>query len=281
MSFSRITIIALSFTLAPLMAMAQSPAVDAPAPAVAASGKPLTREEIPALVKETLMNEPEIIMEAAKKLREKQEVEVKKKASEGLQKYKNDLFGNTDIPSTGAKDADVTVVEFFDYHCGYCKHMLPTVTKALENDKKIRFHFVEFPILSDDSVLAARAALAVNRIAKDKYFDFHQALMKASGKFDEKMLMDTAKKLGIDSGKMKAEMDKPDITATLDKNREIAAALNITGTPAIILGDEIQPGAVEYEMFAKMVEAVRAGKKPSDAIKAIEDAAKAPADAKN
>ncbi len=251
-------------------AMAQNAAPAAPTPADA--GRPVTRGEIPALVKEALLNEPEMIMEAAKKLREKQEMASRKQAEEGLKKYKDDLFNNPDSPVVGAKDADVTVVEFFDYHCGYCKHMLPVINQILADDKKVRFVFKEFPILSEDSVLAARTALAVSRVAKDKYFDFHSALMKANGKFDEKMLLDTAKKLGIDPAKVKAEMAKPEITAILDKNREIATALNISGTPAIILGDEIAPGAVDVETMKKMLAAARAGKKPSEALRAPEPA---------
>lgn len=293
MSVSRLLTASLSLALLPVAALAQTPPAAAPAaePAAAApvaaapvaaapvsgnAGAAVTRAELPALVKETLMNNPEIIMEAVKKMREKQEAEGKKKAAEGLAKYKADLFSNAELPSVGPKDADVTVVEFFDYHCGYCKHMLPVVNQALAEDKKVRFVFVEFPILSEDSVTAARAAIAVNRIAKDKYFDFHQALMKSSSKFDEKMLLDAAKKLGIDSTKLKAEMAKPEITAMLDKNREIAGALNITGTPAIILGDEIAPGAVPYDTLKKMIAAVRSGKKPSDAMAEEKAAAAAP-----
>jgi len=249
------------------------PSIIAPAataPVTNNPGSPVTREELPALVKEIIMNEPELIMEAAKKLREKHEAEGKKQASDALQKYKNDLFANPELPSVGAKDADVIIVEFFDYHCGYCKHMLPVLNETLDKDKKVRFVFVEFPILSDDSVTASRAALAVNRIAKDKYFDYHSALMKASGKFDEKFLMEAAKKLGIDTKKLKEEMAKPEITAALDKNREMAGALNISGTPALILGDEIMGGAVDYDTLKKVIDAVRAGKKPSEAMKSME-----------
>jgi protein-disulfide isomerase len=256
-----------------------APAAAAPAAPVAApsAGQPVTRGEIPALVKEALMNEPEIIMEVAKRLREKQEADAKKQASEGLKKYKNDLFNNPDSPAIGPKDADVTIVEFFDYHCGYCKHMLPVINDLMKEDKKVRFVFKEFPILSEDSVLAARVALAVNRVAKDKYFDFHQELMKANVKFDEKMLLDTAKKIGVDTAKVKAEMQKPEITAILDKNREIASTLGVSGTPAIIMGDSITPGAVDLETIKKMVAAVRGGKDPHEAVKAADEAAAAEA----
>jgi len=238
-----------------------------PTPAAANASAPVTRGEIPALVKEALMNEPEIIMEVAKKLREKQEEEAKKQAAAGLKKFKDDLFNNPNSPVVGPADADVTIVEFFDYHCGYCKHMLPVVNDLMKEDKKVRFVFKEFPILSEDSVLAARAALAVSRVSKDKYFAFHQELMKANVKFDEKMLLDTAKKVGVDSAKVKAEMAKPEVTAILDKNREIAGALGVSGTPALIMGESITPGAIDLPTIKKMVAAVRAGKDPHEALK--------------
>jgi protein-disulfide isomerase len=150
--------------------------------------------------------------------------------------------------------------------------MLPVINDLMKEDKKVRFVFKEFPILSDDSVTAARVALAVNRVAKDKYFAFHQELMKANVKFDEKMLLDTAKKVGADATKVKAEMAKPEITAILDKNREIAGALGVSGTPAIIMGNSITPGAVDLPTIKKMVAAVRAGKDPHEALKAADEA---------
>ncbi len=239
-------------SLLPFTALAQA----------AEPNKPVTRAEFGALVREAILNDPEIISDAVTKLREKQEAAAKAKAEAGLKKYHADMHSASN-PSVGPKNADVTIVEFFDYHCGYCKHMVPVLAQALKDDPKLRVVFMEFPILSEDSVLAARAALAANRIAPDKYFAYHQALMSSKGKFEEKMLMDTAKKAGIDDAKLKAEMAKPEITAILDKNRKITSELGITGTPAIIMGGEIAPGAVDAETLKKMIAAVRAGKKPS------------------
>ncbi len=261
------------FTLLAAAAVSHSAFAQAPAPAAApAANQPVTRGEIPALVKEALLNEPEIIMQVAQKLREKQEEAAKKQAADGLKKHKDNLFNNPDSPVVGPNDADVTIVEFFDYHCGYCKHMLPVINDLMKEDKKVRFVFKEFPILSEDSVLAARAALAVNRVAKDKYFAFHQELMKANVKYDEKMLLDTAKKVGVDPAKVKAEMEKPELTAILDKNREIAGALGISGTPALVMGDSITPGAIDLPTIKQMVAALRAGKDPHEALKAADDA---------
>lgn len=251
------------------------PAKPATPPAPAASA-PLTREQIPALVKEALLNDPEIITEAMQKLREKQEHEAKKQAKEAIVKYKDELYNDINSPSVGdVQTADVTVVEFFDYHCGYCKQVLPAITQLIKEDKKVRVVFKEYPILSEDSVLASRAALAVSRIAKDKYFDFHTAMFTSKGKFDEKTVMEAAKKLGIDTAKLKSELAKPEVSAALDKNRDVGEALGIRGTPAIIIGDEFFPGAMPYEEIKKAVDAARSAKKAQE-VKQPEAKAAAP-----
>ena len=239
----------LSSTLLSSVVFAQNSAPVAPV----VSNTPVTKEQIPALVKEALLNDPSILTEAVEKLRATKEVEAKKQAKEGVSKYKQELYSDVNSPSYGANDADITIVEFFDYHCGYCKQLLPTITKILEKDKKIRVVFKEFPILSEDSVLASRAALAVNRIDKDKYFAFHTALMNVKGRFDERTIFDAAKKLSIDIAKLKAEMAKPEIEAILDSNRKLGEALAITGTPVTIIGTEVTSGALPLDMVQKLV----------------------------
>lgn len=220
---------------------------------------PVTRAELPALIKEALINDPDIMLQVMKKLRDKQAADSQKDFKQSIEKNRAELFNDTTSPSVGdAKTADVTLVEFFDYHCGYCKRQTPVITQLLNEDKKVRVVFREFPILSEDSNLAARAALAVHNIAKDKYFAFHTALMKSTGRFDEKMLLDLAEKEGVDSKKMKAEMERPEINAMLEKNRRMADDLGIRGTPAIVTGDQLVAGAMSYEDLKKLVEGIRA-----------------------
>lgn len=244
------------------VAFAQAPAPAAPATPVApAANAPVTRDQIPALVKEALINDPSILTEAIEKVRANKEAESKKQAKEGVATHKNELYSDPNSPVVGAADADVTIVEFFDYHCGYCKQLLPTIAKMLETDKKIRVVFKEFPILSEDSVLASRSALAVNRIAKDKYFAFHTALMAVKGRYDEKTIFDEAKKLGIDTAKLKVEIAKPEIDAILESNRKLGEALAITGTPVTVIGSELNSGALPFDMIQKIVADARAAAK--------------------
>ena len=222
----------------------------------------LSRADLPAAMKEALAKDPGILMDAFKKMREKQAREGQKDIKAALEKYKGELFDVNSAPAIGnLKDADVTIVEFFDYHCGYCKKMLPTLAQLVKDDNKVRVIFREFPILSEDSTQASRAALAFSRLNKDKYFEYHSALMMAQGKFDEKLLSDTAQKFGVSAAKLKPEMEKPEISAALAKNREIGDALGVRGTPALLIGNQLLPGAVGYDDLKKLVADTRAGKK--------------------
>jgi len=261
---------------------ATSPADKTAAAPVTNPNAPVTHAEFEALLHETLLNNPEIVMEAVKKLHDKHMEESNKQMQESLSKHKEELANDTLSPSVGdAKTSDVTVIEFFDYHCGYCKHMLPVVTQLLNEDKKVHFIFREFPILSEDSVMASRAAIAVYNIDKEKYFDFHTALMKFSGKFDEKSIADIAKKVGVDPKKLKKEMANPEITDMLDKTRAIAEDLGIRGTPALIIGGELLPGAVPYDDMVKVIENARKGVKPESDAKSKAEAAPAKEPAKD
>ena len=233
-----------------------------PVPA-AVSNNAVTRGELPALVqdilktnpdivKDVIMSNPDMIMDALEKLRVKKEATAKQEAAAALEKNKAEIF-STDAPYIGAPNADITVVEFFDYHCGYCKHFLPELSKVLAEDKKLRVIFKDLPILSEDSVTAARASLAVNRIDRNKYFEYHQMLMNTSGKFDEKALLEAGKKVGIKPETLKAEMAKPEITAILDRNRKLAESLGINGTPGLVIGNEVIPGAISAEELKRYI----------------------------
>ncbi|NBX04378.1 MAG: DsbA family protein [Alphaproteobacteria bacterium] len=224
---------------------------------------PVTRSQFESILAETLDNNPEILVTAIKKLQAKQKAEGDSDAKEAIVKNKAALTKDASLPAIGAsiKDADVTVVEFFDYHCGYCKHMVEPITKIVESDKKIRFVFLDFPILSEDSTLAAQAAIAVNRIDPKKYWAFHTAAMQQKGKFDDKALADLANSIGIKPEKLKAEMDKPETAAALQKNRALGSALGVRGTPALVVGDQFMPGALSMEELKATIERVRAANK--------------------
>lgn len=229
--------------------------------AASAQEKPVTRKEVEEIVKQVILDNPEVLMKSVENYQVKMQAERAANASKAIKDMEKELASDTLSPVVGNPKGSVTLIEFFDYHCGYCKHMLPVVTQLIEEDKDVKVVFKEFPILSEDSVTAAKAALAVYKIAPKKYFDFHTALMKASGSFDEAKLLEVAKSLGIDPDKVKSAMASKEVDDEITKNRAIATKAGISGTPAMIIGGQLIPGAVEIGELKKKVAAERAAKK--------------------
>ncbi len=144
------------------------------------------------------------------------------------------------------------VVEFFDYSCGFCKKAHAEIKKLLASHKNVRFIFREMPILGQASDVAARAALAVNKIDSDKYLEFHNGLMEAQIKGIDS-IKEVAKKVGIDFAKIEKEMNSKEITAQIQNNHNLARDLNINGTPAFVFGEELIPGYIDYEQMSQKV----------------------------
>ncbi len=226
----------------------------------AAEDKPLSKADVEAIIKQVINDNPELIIGSVQNYQRKKEADNVSKASKAIVERQADLINDSGSPSVGSPNANVTIVEFFDYHCGYCKQFLPTVTQLLGEDKNLRLVFKEFPILSEDSDLAAKAALAVNSIDKTKYLAFHTALMKMSTTFTNENLTAKAKEIGIGETDFKKAMASPDLDKQLTKNRELAYALNIHGTPAIIVGKELVPGVIPVNDLKARIAAIREGK---------------------
>jgi protein-disulfide isomerase len=221
----------------------------------------LSRDQVKEIVRQFIIDNPEVILESVNNMQAKRQQEMLAQAQEKIKSNKDKLFNDPDSPVIGNPKGDVTVVEFFDYNCGYCKHALPEIAKLIENDKNVRVVFKELPILSESSDLAARAALAVHKLKPDQYFAYHSALMKSTGQLNEEKLLDIAKMIGIDGDKLKEKMNSEEIKAIITKDRELAQAIGVQGTPAFIIGEEFMPGAIGYDTMKEKVEATRAAKK--------------------
>ena len=165
------------------------------------------------------------------------------------------LLDSINNPGIFQKNADITIYEFFDYNCGYCKSVVKTILDVVSEDKKINFVFVEFPILSNESYTAAAAALAAEK--QGLYTDFHLSLMKIRGRINEDIVFKTAKNISLDINKLKTDMKSSEIENTLKQNREIAKLLGLNGTPAFIIGDIIYPGALEKNSLKGMIKQFR------------------------
>jgi protein-disulfide isomerase len=204
-----------------------------------------------AAIEKFIMEHPEVILKSLKKYqgRDKITEEQRKKLE------KSDVS-----PIIGNKNGNVTMIEFFDYHCGYCKRFYSVVSSLVESDKNLKIVFKELPIISEDSEIAARAALAVHFIDSEKYFAFHSALMKVTGKFDMDKISSLAKTAGIDEKLLKDMMQSQKVNDELANNKQLAEELDVSGTPVIIIGKNFMPGAVPLETIRAKIEETRRAK---------------------
>ncbi len=155
-------------------------------------------------------------------------------------------------PVRGNANGDVTLVEFFDYNCPYCRQILTTLAELQEANPRLRIVYKEFPILSDNSRFAARAALAARN--QDKYFEFHDALMSAGGITTPEKVIEVAREVGISIRRLRRDMKDPKVQATIDRNLALAASLRITGTPGFVVGDRIFRGAADGQTLQALID---------------------------
>ena len=200
------------------------------------------KKAIEDVVRQYLLDHPEVILDAIDKLREQERLAKEEAHKKALKDSHAQIYDQKLSPKTGGPDADVTIVEFFDYQCGYCKHVFPTLMKIIGEDKKIQVIWKDLPILSPVSRFAARAAMAADR--QGRYFDAHVALMGLKGRLTENRVMDTMEKTGVDMKKLVKDMADPEIERYLDETNELARALGISGTPAFLIGGTLVPGAI-------------------------------------
>lgn len=206
-------------------------------------------EAIGALVRQYLLDNPEVLVEALHLYEQRQQQAKLTAAAE-------ELLRDPAAPVLGNPEGDVTLVEFFDYRCGYCKRMTSTLAQLLEEDPQLRMVMKEYPILSAESVEAARAALAAVR--QGKYEDFHFALMENRGDFSEDEVMAIATSVGLDEDQLRADMADPEIEAALRRNHALAGQIGVGGTPAFIVNGVLIPGATSIEQLRALIAEARA-----------------------
>lgn len=216
---------------------------------------PAQTEAIETIVHDYLVEHPEVIKEAIETLKARQEAAQADLQATALSAQRDRLLSDPQSPMAGNPVGDVTIVEFFDYKCPYCKRVTPALIELLEADKGVKLVFKEFPILGQSSLLAARAALAAAK--QDRYLDFHNALMAYRGDFDADVIQSIAGQLGLDVEKLKADMTSADVDQQIKDTHDLAQTLSVRSTPTFVIGDQIVPGAMSIDDMKALIAAYR------------------------
>lgn len=209
------------------------------------------------MIETYLMNNPEILQKVSQALNDKVEAQKADQARTQIASMHDEIFNDPGQVVLGNPNGDVTLVEMFDYNCPYCRQALPDLASLLESDKNLRVVLKEFPILSQGSVDAARVAVLVAQSGAD-YWAFHEALFSTRGKVDADAAWTAAESVGLDRATLEPQVNSDAVNQVLQRSYEIAQALNITGTPSFIIGNEVIPGAAGKDELEKKIANMRA-----------------------
>ncbi|MDT0684065.1 MULTISPECIES: DsbA family protein [Roseobacteraceae] len=212
-------------------------------------------EDIKRLALEAILERPEILMQAIQLLDQREAAAQRSAAAKVLEQERDLLENDPNAPVLGNPDGDAVVIEFFDYNCPYCKRVAPDVKALVEHDEDLKVVYREWPILGDGSVFAARAALASRE--QGLYEPFHWALMELAGRADEATVMAAAEDVGLDTDKLRDDMDAAELDQHIETSMRLAQLLGFNGTPSFVIGDELVPGLVPLERLEDLVEAAR------------------------
>jgi protein-disulfide isomerase len=226
-------------------------------PITAGEVPPEQRQAIEAIIHDYLMQNPDVLIEALRAAEEKANHDADAKAAVVLKDRRAEVFDDPASPVGGNPQGDVTIVEFFDYRCPYCKQVQPSLQTLLDQDHKLRFIYKEMPVLGAPSVIAAHAALAAR--LQGKYEVFHAAMMATKGQITEDVVYKVAGSVGLDVERLKRDMTAPEIERVVTANLALAKALDIHGTPGFIIGEHIVPGAIDLDALKDLVADARKG----------------------
>ncbi|MFT5742815.1 MAG: protein-disulfide isomerase [Paracoccaceae bacterium] len=215
----------------------------------------MDEDRVKELVLEAIRENPQIVMEAVEILQRRDAEAQAERQAETLTNQRLLLEQDPNAPVLGNPDGDVTVIEFFDYNCPYCRQAMSEVQGLLDADPNVRLVYREWPILGDGSVFAARAALASRN--QGKYEEFHWALMGMDGRAEEASVMRIANQVGLDIDQLLNDMENAEIDAHLAESTRLSQALGFNGTPSFVVGDELLPGFVEEALLLEVVQKTR------------------------
>lgn len=222
------------------------------------AGKALVvNEALQQAIHDYILGHPEVLIQSLRLAKEREEIRAAEQNKALVTSLKNDLVDDPNAPVRGNPSGDVTLVEFFDYRCPYCRQVEPFLQALIKNDHGLRVVVKEFPILGPASVYAARLALAAYK--QGKYEQFHDAVMSKRSNFDEATLLKLAEEAGLDLARLKTDMNSPEVDAEIRRTTVVARALRLSGTPAFIVGTELIPGATDLETLQALLDEARHG----------------------
>jgi protein-disulfide isomerase len=210
------------------------------------------KKEIGEFIREYLIEHPEVMIEVQQALEMKQYQARLKQAEVAVQENHAEIFGSTNDMSLGNPNGKITIVEFFDYNCGYCKRALSDMDTIIKSNPDVRFVLKELPILGPASVAAHKVSNAFRKLAPEKYADFHRKLLGGEERADEDVAIEVATSLGVPEDKLRAEMAKDD-DSDAQATELLARKLGISGTPSYVVGNEAIFGAIGAEAINQKI----------------------------
>jgi protein-disulfide isomerase len=210
-----------------------------------------SRADVEEIVREYILQHPEVLMQSVRAFQERDRLAAQHRSNAAVAANRNELFGDPASPVTGPADAEIAIVQFFDYKCGYCRRVSPTLSKLLEGHKNVRVIFKELPILGPESHVASRAALAAAK--QGAYGGFHQRLISLNAPITPAIIEDIGQQLGLDVEKLKSDMSSQEIEAILAQNQRLANAIGVQSTPSFVIGNELITGAVDLTRFEELI----------------------------
>ncbi|WP_141165593.1 DsbA family protein [Pararhizobium mangrovi] len=219
---------------------------------------PSNKEQLGQFVHDYLVQHPEVLLDAQDALQAKQQQAAQKKVAKVIADNRQALYYAPGDLVLGDPDGSVTLVEFYDYNCPYCRAAVSDMKTIVANEKGLRYVLKEFPILGDDSMAASRASMAFEMLAPNKFKTFHDRLMAIKGSADAERAEKIAADLGVDPKQLEAKMKDPKIGARIRQTYALADKLNLTGTPAYVVGDMAVSGVIGADALRKAIGNVRA-----------------------
>lgn len=247
-SFCRLTLLLLAVAVTGCTSLNDSSAVPNPA----------SQQTLDKAIEQYLRTHPEVIEQSLQALEIKRETEERARQKVALANRQKELLHDPGSPVSGNPNGEVTLVEFFDYRCGFCKRAAGAVTQLQKDDPTVRVVYKDFPILGEPSEWAARAALSAN--AQGKHQAFHEALLASKNEMTKDELLRVAGDVGLDQKRFEADMTNPEWQTVIDRNRALARELGISGTPGFIVGTELVPGALDVKGLKDLIARVKDGK---------------------